>query len=172
MADELDGKLYTSVIVCDDVIRDKKSDNLTAIRITDAFIVQSYQYVPALASGQPDFASASISRLPVKFHIIVRFVSEVPHIFEMRIGGTTPSGRNLKVSEGAVKCRTAGGPYGQTYSIESTMNADEQGVHWIHVFVNDDLVSKAPILLVYGEKVHEAEEAKRLAWEASDLANA
>jgi hypothetical protein len=142
-------RVYVSVLFCDSVIRED-SKLLTAIRVHDGYVLNPLKIAPAHAGEE----RSSIVLLPIKFVAIIRFCSEAPVAFNWTIRGIRPSGQPLSSSEPEpMTARIDPGAEGLTVTSNIRISSWEQGDYWFEFCVDDVVVTKAPVRIVFGDPI-------------------
>ncbi|MCC6368425.1 MAG: hypothetical protein IT165_33280 [Bryobacterales bacterium] len=130
--------IYATVLTCDRVIIEKDDDTASAIRMIDILFVPPKEEVPD--------AAVLLSILA-----IARFVEPEPteHKFQFQL--ERPSGE-LKFIGEPVRAREPGKyentPSGISMRLQLPIAAREMGIHWMHLWVDDEKVASAPFTLL------------------------
>jgi hypothetical protein len=140
-------RIYTSAFFCQDVLREKDSDVLTAIRISDAFTVLPAEFT--LESGKESAVTKSFY-LPLMVHALLRFHSDGPTDFEVRLKGIDPDGVEMKPMGAPFRCKSKGGTAGHSLNIKLTIGTGKEGDYRLEVYVDGGLATTMPLRIIHG----------------------
>jgi hypothetical protein len=136
---------------CESIIKDREN-NLSAIRITDGFIVNPLKIIPTLPDGSPDEEHAQLVYQRLRIGAIFTFRSEEPTEFTVTLRGVGPSGKPLSPSVESFVVRLGKGAEGHTKNVNFTIATEEEGDYWIEFYVDDALANKVPIRIIHGSE--------------------
>jgi hypothetical protein len=141
-------EIYVSAFFCQDVIRDKKTDLLTAIKITNAFTVPW----KTLEGGEVSFKINLHPQLAL--NAVITFTSTKAIGFDYRIRGFDPSGKELTPPPPPTRCDLEGGAAGQTVNVAMRLPTDKAGDYWFEIYVDDAVKTRMPLRIIHDATVH------------------
>ncbi len=125
---------HVSAIFCERVL-DEKDGMLSAIRIMDGVTVQIPAELP------PDF------QIPVEASVVILVRGgPSPAEYDVRLGYETPSGKRVRPQVGhhlVIPENKVGG----NVIVHARFAAEEEGLHWFFVYLNDRTSAKIPLLV-------------------------
>src|ERR1700733_15186340 len=142
-------RIYLSAFLCQDVIREKNSDVLTAIRISNAYTVLPTDVTVQLGPG---LTVAKQVYLPVQFSAVLSFFSDGPVDFDVTLKGFDPDGIELELGQ-PFRCRSEGGTVGHTLNNRITVATNKAGEHRIAVYVDNVKVSMMPLKIIHANRL-------------------
>lgn len=148
-------RVYVSAFFCQDVIREAKTDILTAFRLTNAVLSVPTE-IPASEPGSP---SRSIYQ-QVRVSAVITIYSDEAGDFDVQIRGVGPDGKQIKPepAEPVLHCRSGGGAAGQTITITMFIGSEKPGDFWFSVYVNDNLKTKLPLRIIHDKPVRAVQD--------------
>jgi len=145
-------KVYVSAFFCTDIIRDKDTDLLTAIRITTAFNARPVVVTPKLPDGTPDHANAEQFFEPARLYVIINFHAEQATVFQLELKMKRPDGEfmNTEVGMPSGPCSIGGGANGAlTLKIALSLDVKHHGEHWLEIYMDEEVTFKLPYLVIH-----------------------
>jgi hypothetical protein len=139
-------KVYVSAFVCNDIIRDRETDLLTAIKIANGFNAPISTFVPRNPDGTPDSEGRIIISSPIICHLVISFFCEVARSVSLTVKAKLPTGDDMANAPNASQTFDIGaGAAGRVPNVELSMASDTEGTHWIEVYVHDEIATKVPL---------------------------
>jgi len=137
MKNKIGGPFLASALFCERVLQEKDSV-LSAIRIIDRF---THTVVgPDAPDKMPPFK--------IQISILISFKSgDFKGKREVKIKPNTPSGKTLPII--SVPILLEGADKGTNVNIGYSFEAQEEGLYWFDVMLNDELFSKMPLSIIY-----------------------
>ncbi len=142
-------RIYLSAFLCQEVLREKNSDVLTAIRISNAYTILATEVTVELGPG------LSVSKqvyLPVQFSAVLSFYSDGPVDFDVNLKGFDPDGLELELGE-PYRCHSEGGASGHTLNNRITIPTSKPGEHRIDVYVDNVKVTTMPLRIIHARRL-------------------
>jgi hypothetical protein len=138
-------RIYTSAFLCQDVIREKNNDILTAVRITNAYTVLPTEVTVEIGPG---ITITKQEYLPTALSAVLSFYSDGPVDFEVRLSGHDPDGVELTFGS-PFHCRSEGGAAGHTLNTRIIVATKKPGEHRIDVYVDEVRVTTMPLRIIH-----------------------
>lgn len=135
------GPFLALAVLCENMLQDKDGVN-SLIRIIDTFTVQAQ--TPA---GEP-IPSAAFSFFPptIAFQLVIGFKSgQAKGNRTLKLIAKMPSGQVISESATTISLDGEQEPRGSVVRIPMYLGAKEQGVYWIDVLLNDELMTQIPL---------------------------
>jgi hypothetical protein len=131
------GPFLQTAVFCEKVLQEKDGV-LSAIRIVDQFTVSSS------VEGTPELMPS----INIAASLLITFKSgDIKGKWELKVKPVTPSGQELPGFIGPVMFE--GGHRGANVIIQYVLPAKEEGTYWFDVMLNDKLITKMPLKIVY-----------------------
>ncbi len=149
MDDSEKARIYVSAFICTDVIVDQKNGLLSAIRIASVF-----NAFPAEATlHEPGSAQDSRTVMvfaPIMCRVVIHVYSDNPCRFRLTLRDKRPDGSYMNPTASQTGCyEIEGGAQGLTLDVALTLAADSPGTHWVEVMIDEELVTKWPLLIIH-----------------------
>jgi len=137
MKDSIGGPFLQAAFFCEKVLQEKDGV-LSAIRIVDRFTHSTS------AEGAPDI----MPQFNIGVSILIGFKSgDVKGKWELKVKPIAPSGQELPGFVGPVLFE--GDERGAAIVIQYGLVAKEEGIYWFDVILNDKLITKMPLRIIY-----------------------
>jgi len=143
--------VYVNAMLCGSVIRHREN-TLSAIRLTDGYVVNPLKIIPLLPDGNPDEANAQYVFQPLNIAAIFTFRTEEPAEFVVTLKGARPSGSPLFPSTDSFPITTGKGAEGNVMNVNFSIMTEEEGDYWIEFYVDGVLANKVPIRITHGSQ--------------------
>ena len=137
-------RVYVHAFFCESVIREMTTDRLTAVRIASGFVSNPLKIAPNLPDGTVDEKLARVVYLPVHVTAVISFYCEQATEFMITLKAIHPSGGEMETTAEPIPCTLRGGDAGHTLNTDIRINPEENGVHWLEVYVDGELATKTP----------------------------
>src|SRR5438105_2728031 len=130
--------------LCERVIEDKEGV-LSLIRVIDRIIVQAAQLGGQPGTGPP----AVMPAVPIQMWLVVAFKSG-PARGTRRVGIALRSPAGMKIGNDiSAPIFLEGDDRGHNLALQVNFTAPEEGLYWFDVAVDDRLVTRVPLRVVY-----------------------
>jgi hypothetical protein len=137
MKDSIGGPFLQAATFCEKVLQEKDGV-VSAIRLVDRFTLSSS------AEGAPDLMPA----INVGISILIAFKSgDAKGKWELKVRPVAPSGQELPGFVGPVHFE--GDERGAVVVIQYGLAAKEEGIYWFDVMLNEKLITKMPLRIIY-----------------------
>jgi hypothetical protein len=137
MTNEAGGPYVQAAAICERVLQEKDGV-LSLIRLVDRFTVTAAGPAPPEAMPPTNISANFVVMLKSGFIRARHTLKIVP---------TTPSGKNLpEISAGVL---FEGDDRGVNTNFQANILAQEEGLYWFDVFLEDQLLTRIPLRLVY-----------------------
>lgn len=137
MGDGVGGPFIQLAVFCEKVLHEKDGV-LSAIRIIDRFIHST------TAEGAPDL----MPPINIGMFILVGFKSgDAKGKWELKVRPIAPSGQELPGFTGPILFE--GDERGANVVIQYSLAAKEEGLYWFDVMLNDKLLTRMPLRIIY-----------------------
>lgn len=142
-------RLYVSGFICTDVIIDKQTGLLSAIRIASAF-----NSFPADATVRDDETGVSRDVLAfprINCRAVIQVYCDTPTRFRLTMQAKRPDGSSMTptTDQAAGEYEIEGGAEGLTLDVGMAIASDTAGTHWIELIVDDQMATKWPLLIIH-----------------------
>jgi hypothetical protein len=139
MANETGGPFITAALLCDRVLQESDG-TISIIRILDRY---------TLTNIGPQ-APAQMPPLPLAMTLFLSFKSGIARgTFRVKVTITTPS--NIEDSLGQMSMLCEGEDRGNNIITSLRLNFTESGLYWINVYLEEQLVTRIPLRLIYSQ---------------------
>jgi hypothetical protein len=142
-------KVYVSAFVCTETIRDKESDLLTAINITNGFNAG----VSVLTPKHPDGSLVKEKRIifcnPINCHAVIAFYAERETDVEFLVKARRPDGSEMGTARTPQIIEIGEGAAGMVLNVKLSLASEMEGTHWIELYTDGELATKLPIKVVH-----------------------
>jgi len=139
MKDGVGGPFLQAAFFCEKVLQEKDGV-LSAIRLIDQFNLSSS------VEGAPDV----MPPININLSILVAFKSGgIKGKWEIKVRPVSPSGQELPGFVGPIIFE--GAHRGANVIIQYGLLAKEEGVYWFDVMINNKLITKMPLNIVYSK---------------------
>ena len=137
MKDTIGGPFLQAAVFCEKVLQEKDGV-VSAIRLVDRFTLSSS------VEGAPDLMPA----LNFSISILIALKSgDARGKWELKVKPFSPSGQELPGFVGPVLFE--GEDRGASVVIQYGLAATEEGIYWFDVMLNDKLITKMPLRIIY-----------------------
>jgi hypothetical protein len=137
MKDGIGGPFLQAAFFCEKVLQEKDGV-MSAIRLVDRFTLSSS------AEGSPDLMPS----INIGISILIAFKSgDIKGKWELKVRPIAPSGQELPGFVGPVLFE--GDERGASVVIQYGLTAKEEGIYWFDVMLNDKLITKMPLRIIY-----------------------
>jgi hypothetical protein len=137
MREIIGGPFLQAAFFCEKVLQEKDGV-MSAIRLVDRFTLSSS------AEGAPDLMPS----INIAISILVSFKSgDAKGKWELKVKPLTPSGKELPGFVGPVLFE--GDERGASVVIQYGLTANEEGIYWFDVMLNNKLITKMPLRIIY-----------------------
>ena len=144
MSDSEKPKIWVSAILCADVIREVRGSKtiVTALRISNGFQATQLELMSGDEIAQVAFAA-------IEFKLIVTASCEVVREFDISFRLIFPNGNVFEDMLPLLKQKILGSGSGFTTIVNSTINPNLQGVYWFEIYVDQELSTKVPLVILH-----------------------
>ena len=137
MKENIGGPFLQAAFFCEKVLQEKDGV-LSAIGIVDRFTHSTS------AEGAPDI----MPQFNIGVSILIGLKSgDVKGKWELKVNPIAPSGQELPGFVGPVLFE--GEERGAAIVIQYGLSAKEEGIYWFNVMLNDELITKMPLRIIY-----------------------
>lgn len=131
-----EGPYLRTAVLCKDVL-EEKDGTLSLIRILDTIVQRQ-------APDGPD----EMPNFDLNVNAVISFkAGESTGDFTTRMELTSPSGRVLEESSHKFSLKHPGG--GQNFIANFAFEATEEGLHWVNVYLDEELITRMPLRIGY-----------------------
>jgi len=145
-------RVYVAAFFCQDIIRERDNDFLTAVRIAESFAAVPVEITPVFqGEGQLPEVPAIRVYPPLDAHAVVMFRSEQPIEFTCSMRGVMPDGELWPGGFQDLKCRIGADGAGYTLNLSIRIPTDREGTFWFEIYVEGELATKLPLRIAHPE---------------------
>ena len=145
-------RVYVSAFFCQETIREREKDFLTAVRIAESFAAVPVEITPIFqGEGEPPEFPALKVYPPLDAHAVAMFRSEQPIEFTCSMRGVRPDGGRWPGGFEDLKCKIGEDGTGYTLNLSLRIPTDQEGTFWFEIYVEGELATKLPLRIVHPE---------------------
>jgi hypothetical protein len=143
-------KIYVNALFCADIVREKDTDLLTAIRVTNAFTVHPLKAAVEFTDDGP--IEEHVVYPPIRFHAVITFWCKEPREFTFSLKGYRANGDPLEGNMETIITLPKASLGGHTINLDSTMPGIVPGVHWFEFCVDGEPITRLPLVIIHQKK--------------------
>ena len=138
----------TAALFCEKVLTETDG-SISAIRIADKVTLQMQGPPGMQPMPLPPGTPTPVPIFDLTCFVALKSGSETPERYTLRLTFKSPTG---KIQGNPVEhaVHLLGKDHGQNFIVRYYIAAQEEGVHWVHVSVDDEELTRIPLIVVRG----------------------